>query len=171
MNQRMRVQVGATPAKVVLVCLLACVLLAVIVANRQSASAEGETAALPASLNEGASSIHPLAPADPAGSDKWQSHFGEFAYEEVWPEAPLSEATKVDPLAAPSWAIAHEQSEEKFDEAQIKELFASQNTIIFMSGRRRIARVGTQEFEVGDTIGQFKITDISAHGVALSEIE
>jgi hypothetical protein len=35
----------------------------------------------------------------------------------------------------------------------------------------RIARIGKHEYQVGDTIGEYEITDISSAGVVLSEID
>ena len=50
-------------------------------------------------------------------------------------------------------------------------LLAAENAIILVSGDKRIARVGEHEYQVGDVIGRYKISEISSKGVVLSEAQ
>jgi hypothetical protein len=56
-------------------------------------------------------------------------------------------------------------------EEQIDDLLAAQSAIIFVAGDKRIARIGEKEFQVGDVLGRYTISDITAKGVLLSETE
>jgi hypothetical protein len=90
-----------------------------------------------------------------------------------WHELPLSAVTKHDPFAIADWAMAAQAGGLAGDvasEKQINELLAAKDAIIFMAGEKRVARIGNQEFRVGDTIGRYKISDITAQGVVLSAL-
>jgi hypothetical protein len=99
------------------------------------------------------------------------SPFGDFAVDQSWAEPALSDVIKYDPLAAGSWAGAHTVSpeDEALTEKRINELMASKDAIIFMTGDKRVARIGAQEFRVGDTLGRYRISEITSQGVVLSE--
>jgi hypothetical protein len=170
-SQQPRLPLGATPGKLALIVVLAVVMVAVIASNWPSAAAppmdETETAAEPQTPTPDASSSA-TTETQPAAS---ASPFGKFAEDRHWPEPPLNEVTEFDPLAASDWArppSAALDGGPVYNEQQINELLAK-NAIIFVAGDKRIARIGDQEFQVGDVIGRYTISDISAKGVVLSE--
>jgi hypothetical protein len=163
---------GATPGKLALIAVLAIVMIGVIASNWPSAAAPpvDETAAEPqppvaAATTEASPQTQPAVPAGP---------FGEFAADQHWPELPITEVTKYDPFAEAHWAappkpVESAESGPAYNEEQINELLAAKNAIIFVSGDKRVARIGEQEFQVGDVLGHYKITDITPKGVVLSE--
>jgi hypothetical protein len=173
-RQQPQARLGATPGKLALIGVLAVVLIGVIASNWPSAApasdeVAGETTDVSPMFNSVADALA-ATPGAPAPGDP----FGEFASDADWPELPLKEVTRHDPFAAAAWAVrpdALDEAEEEYSEEQINELLSAQNAIILMTGDRRIARIGSQEFEVGDVYGHFKIVEISARGVVLSEAE
>jgi hypothetical protein len=99
------------------------------------------------------------------------SPFGEFAADQNWPAPALGEVIQHDPFAAPDWAGPHTASaeDEALTEKRIAELMASKDAIIVMTGDKRMARIGKQEFQVGDRLGRYRISEITSQGVVLSE--
>jgi hypothetical protein len=99
------------------------------------------------------------------------SPFGEFAVDQNWPSPALGEVMNYDAFAAPDWAGPHAESpeDEALTEKRIAELMASKEAIIVMTGEKRIARIGKQEFQVGDRLGRYRISEITSQGVVLSE--
>jgi hypothetical protein len=165
-------KLGATPGKLALIAVLALMLIGVVAANWPSApgapndEAETKTARrVPTNLVSTSGQQTP--PATPAGP------FGEFAEDGHWPELPLRQVTSLDPLATAAWAKPPEQSAEGAvrTETQINELLAAKEAIIFVSGDKRIARIGDRQFQVGDRLGRYLISEISPRGVVLSESE
>ena len=164
-------KLGATPGKLALIAVLALVLVGVIAANWPSApeapADEPQTARrlpkAPATANTG----QPNQGSTPANP------FGEFADDGHWPELPLREITSFDPLATAAWARPPEETAEGNirTETQLNELLVAKEAIIFVSGDKRIARIGDKEFQVGDRLGRYQISDISPRGVELSESE
>lgn len=166
MSQR-RLQLGATPGKLALIGLLAAVMLAVIASNWSSAPAPpvAAPAVAAALVSEQLPTPSVTTPAQPAGP------FGEFAEDRHWPQKPLDEVTAFDPFAPAKWAVlpAADGPAAAHDEEQINELLAAENAIIFVAGDKRLARIGEHDYQIGDVIGRFRISDISAKGVVLSE--
>lgn len=171
MSRKPRNKIGATPAKLAVVGVLAIVLVGVLASNWTGAAAES---AAPESSPEDADAEEVIAETMPKGAAA-TSPFGEFAVDEIWPNLPLTIATKFDPLATAAWAAPAPDieaiAERQHGEEQLKELRNAQNAIIITSGERRMARIGEHEFQVGDVVGGFRITDISSAGVVLSEID
>jgi hypothetical protein len=167
MSQPSRDKVGATPAKLALIGVLALVLAAVIVSNWPE-SAPPAMAAASAATPEVA-----VAAPESTAAEQASSPFGQFADDADWPERPIKEVIAHDPFAVAAWAIPPEGlgEDKKTTEKRIQELLHAESAIIFMSGDKRVARIGGQEFQVGDVIGGFKISDISSRGVVLSEAE
>jgi hypothetical protein len=173
MSQKQTMKVGATPGKLALIGILAVVMVIVIASNWPSAAAP--------LADETPLAAEPSAQAPPAASEATTdspeaspaSPFGEFAEDRHWPELPLKEVTEFDPFAISKWAAPSVgvDGAPALNETQINELLAAENAIIFVSGDKRIARIGDQEFQVGDVLGRFKITDISSKGVVLSEVQ
>lgn len=165
MSQRSS-QLGATPGKLALVGVLAVVMIAVVASNWTGAptppAEPPAVAAAPLSESLPTPATPPTAPAGP---------FGEFAQDAHWPETPVQEVTEFDPFAPAKWAVVPAATGEAaaHDEEQINELLAAENAIIFVAGNKRLARIGEHDYQIGDVIGRFQISDISAQGVTLSE--
>jgi hypothetical protein len=164
-------KLGATPGKLALIAVLALVLVGVIAANWPSApeapADEPQTARRLPKAPPAANAGQPNQGATPVGP------FGEFAEDGHWPELPLREVTSFDPLATAAWAKPPEETAEVNvrTESQLNELLVAKEAIIFVSGDKRIARIGDKEFQVGDRLGRYQISDISPRGVVLSESE
>jgi len=166
---------GATKGKLILIAVLAAVLVGVIVSNLST----GEESAAPAAASEQAAaapaSTPAVAPSQASPEPVPSGPFREFAEDVEWPQVTLEDATKYDPLAVPAWAGPPPPSDvgtgREFSEEQIAEINDAENAIIFVSGNRRVALIGTQEFHVGDMIGGMKISDISSRGIVLSDPE
>jgi hypothetical protein len=173
MSQKPSVKVGATPGKLALIGILAVVMVIVIASNWPSAAAP--------LADETALAAEPSDPTPAAASEATTdtpvatsaSPFGEFAEDQHWPELPLKEVTEFDPFAISKWAVpaVGVDGAPVLNEEQINEMLAAENAIILVSGDKRIARIGDQEFQVGDVLGRFKITDITSKGVVLSEVQ
>jgi hypothetical protein len=172
MSQKPKDKLGATPGKLALVAVLALVLIGVVASNFSSGGkpprnkrAKDETLA--------AADAGPAAMSDKPTIDATStSPFGKFAEDGNWPEFPMSEITSFDPMAKAAWAKPVVAGEEAVvSDAQINELLAAKNAIIFMAGDKRVARIGENEYHVGDVIGRYQISDITARGVVLSEAQ
>ena len=78
-----------------------------------------------------------------------------------------------DPLAAPSWMAPAERvaatADEESDATTLEELRSAASAIIIIADGQRIARIGSQDYHVGDFVGPYQITDISSAGIVLSE--
>lgn len=182
MSEKPRAKAGATPGKLALVGVLALVLVGVVWKNffagggekltpRVEKASPRVTAARPlATTSKGSAAAANSAKGAAAASGE-ANPFGDFAVDRNWPQPALSEVTKYDPFAAGSWAGAQPESpeDEALTEKRINELMTSKDAIIFMSGGTRVARIGKQEFRVGDTLGRYKISEITSQGVVLSE--
>jgi hypothetical protein len=169
-KQQAGAKLGATPGKLALVAVLALVMMGVVASNWPS-----DGAAPVVDIAEGAVEAPVAAaesPATPAGTAAANGPFGAFAVDRHWPSRSVREAAGYDPLAASDWIKPPVASTgPAITEQQINELLAAQNAIIFVAGDKRIARIGEQEFQVGDSIGRYIISDITAQGVVLNEIE
>ena len=173
-SQQAGLPLGATPGKLALIGVLALVMIGVIASNWPSdetapvddtvhTQADGMGEPPPPPPPVAATAVEPPAAAGP---------FGAFAVDQNWPERPLREITSYDPLAAAEWIKPPVSvAGPAYNEAQINELLAAQNAIIFVSGDTRIARIGDKEFQVGDAIGRYTISEITAKGVVLNETE
>ena len=177
MSKPPRNKVGATPAKLVLVGLLSIVLIAVLAPKFMGGPAPGAaaTAVAEAETPSDANTEVELATETASPATAAASPFGAFASDPSWPQMPLEEITKFDPLATAAWAAPAPDiaatAEREHGEEQLNELRNAQNAIIITAGEKRIARIGEYEFQVGDTVGEFKITDITSAGVVLSKFE
>jgi hypothetical protein len=164
-------KLGATPGKLALIAVLALVLVGVVATNWPTAAAapelEPQAAHRPRKAPTPAASAQPNEPTAPAGP------FGDFAEDGHWPELPLRQATSYDPLAIAPWARPPEAAADGAvaSETQVNELLAAKEAIIFVSGDKRIARIGDKEFQEGDRLGRYLISEISPRGVVLSETE
>ena len=177
MSQPAGAKGSVTKGKLILVAVLAVVLVGVIASNFKSGANVPEVAA-PADQAAATAVVatNPTpesgAPAETSGAAS-TGPFGEFAEDAKWPGVTLEEATKFDPLAVPAWAGPPPPSDvgtgREFSEEQLTELNKAGNAIIFVSGNKRVALIGTQEFHVGDMIGGMKISDISSAGIVLSD--
>jgi hypothetical protein len=168
-NQQAGLKLGATPGKLAVVGVLALVMIGVIASNWPSDEAAPvadtvEAAAEAPVATVAESSAAPAADAAAAGP------FGEFAVDRHWPERAVKEVAGFDPLAASEWIKPPAaESGPVVSEQQINELLAAENAIIFVAGDKRIARIGDQVFQVGDVVGRYIISDITAKGVVLDE--
>jgi hypothetical protein len=179
MSQQPRLPVGATPGKLALMGVLAIALIVVVTKNWPGKTESAEEAPEEPSLEtttttEPTTAAPAPAPVATTSMAAPASPFGEFAADEHWPEPPLKEVTKYDPFATAAWAIAAQTTSPAKNadkEKQIGELLAAKDVLIFMTGETRVARIGNQEFRVGDTVGRFKISDITSQGVVLSEVQ
>jgi hypothetical protein len=164
-------KLGATPGKLALIAVLALVLVGVIASNWPTTPAapadQPKTARRPLPAPAAANSGQQNQPATPAGP------FGEFAEDGHWQELPIRQVTSFDPLATAEWAKLPDVAADGTvrTETQINELLAAKDAIIFVSGDTRVARIGDQEFQVGDRLGRYLISEISPRGVVLSESE
>ena len=170
MNRAKCDRIGATRGKLALMGVLAVVLVCVLASNfRGSATELALTAPSPAA-----------APGELAGAAaesveaSGPSPFGEFAADGDWPQTNVETIVDFDPLAAPPWKAVSEVTRADAANADTTEQTLEQvqqatNAIIFISGGQRVARIGTQDYHVGDMVGRFQITDISSAGLVLSE--
>jgi hypothetical protein len=179
MSAQPRDKVGATPAKLALVGVLALVLVGVLASNFSGDETPSTTAASsPDAASEAAeatTSADPATAPSAAPASDAKNPFGEFADEDRWPDTPLKDAARFDPFAPAPWAavkieVADAEAAED-GERKLEELRNAENAIIFMAGDTRRALIGQQEYQVGDVIGRFKIADITPSGVVLSEVE
>ncbi len=168
---------GATRGQLVLVGVLALVLVGVIANNLRGGDGATAEAVAPESepvASENAAPVAaPQAAAEPTSAEPVRptGPFGEFAVDQDWPDPSLDQLIDFDPLATPAWVAAPADAETPAESMGLEELQQAQNAIIFVSEGVRVARIGDQEYHVGDAIGQFRITDISSAGIVLSDPE
>ncbi len=183
MNAQGRDRVGATRGKLAAIGLLAVVFVGVLASNFRTAADEPIAAALPA--GQPSAVVSPAIPAveGPSNGPQIQSEaepthakaatpFGEFAEDGDWPEYSLDKLVSFDPFGTPTWMAAPEPVAEgpaEADSQSLKEFQEAQNAIILVSGDHRVARIGSQEYRVGDMVGPYQITEISSAGIVLSE--
>ncbi len=159
MARKAPTQKSVTKGQLVLVGLLGAVLIGVLASN--FGSSESEIAL--ASPDE----VHPAAASGAAvGSQASSSPFGEFAEDRSWTPAPLTELVEFDPF---SDGEADEPAGPHFDAAELNELRNAQNAIIFTSDGQTVARVGSKQYRVGDTVGGLEIQEISSAGIVLGQ--
>jgi hypothetical protein len=175
MNAVQRDRIGATRGKLAVIGLLAVALVGVLAANfRGESHAAEEPAAVGevAELQPAAAKAAPTVDSTPSSSQasKSATPFGEFAIDADWPEYSLDQLVSFDPFAAPAWnAHAADANDAGAQSASLQELQEAQNAIILVSGNERVARIGAQEYRVGDKVGPYLITGISSAGIVLSE--
>jgi hypothetical protein len=176
MNRKQGDRKDATRGKLILVGVLVVVLVCVLASNfRGSANEPAPVAPSPAADARGPAPAPVAAQATtvqaPAAS---LGPFGEFAADGDWPAAALVKLVSIDPLKAPPWMAVSETvptEETAADPMQqtLEQVQQAQSAIIFISGGHRGARIGTQDYHVGDMVGRFQISDISSAGIVLSE--
>jgi hypothetical protein len=169
MNRASRGRLGATRGQLALIGALAVALAWVLASNLRgsdenlASSTAAEAAPSPATDADGRSRTPaPSADAKPAPLDPHDD----------WPEYSLEELVGFDPLEAPAWLAEAEQASAARGQSadhSLEQLQTAENAIILVTGNQRIARIGTQEYHVGDMVGQFPITDISSAGILLGE--
>ena len=173
MKSAKRDRVGATRGKLALVGVLALVLVYVLVSNFSAMAGGGAAPQAAAEAAPQAASPEPVkedlvAPA-PVGANP----FGEFAEDRDWPKVSLDKLIGFDPLAAPTWAAPAERTATtetgESDTQSLEELRSAASAIIIVADGHRIARIGSQDYHVGDFVGPYQITDISSAGIVLSE--
>lgn len=172
MKSAKRDRVGATRGKLALVGVLAVVLIYVLVSNFSAMAGDGavvpaEAKAAPRGASPAAASEEEASPAAVGANP-----FGEFAEDRDWPKVSLDKLISFDPLAAPAWVDPAERtgaSAEKPDTPSLEELRSAASAIIIVANGQRIARIGSQDYHVGDFVGPYQITDISSAGIVLSE--
>jgi hypothetical protein len=176
-----RDRIGATRGKIAVVGALGAVLVTVLASNFRGAAEEPAVASLTA--DAAATPVAPAAPQAPAlapaatasqspNRPTTAAPFGEFAADGDWPAYSLEKLVRFDPFAAPAWMAVTEQSAEddQDDDQTLKDLQEAQNAIILVTGDQRVARIGSQEYRVGDMVGAYRITDISSAGIVLSDL-
>jgi hypothetical protein len=179
MSAQRRDHIGATRGKLALVGVLGLVLVYVVWSNfggtgEQLALVDPATEGVPEQAAPPAIAA-PGSAAQPSAAKPNDGPFGEFSADADWPQFDLAKLVEFDPLAPPLWMNVVEEVEEEVaatDESpdrSLEELQNAENAIIFMTGNERVARIGSEEFRVGDMVGNYKITDISSAGIVLSE--
>jgi hypothetical protein len=172
MSRVERGRIGATRGKLVVVGLLAAALVGVVAKNFHGASPRPAVEVAPVATVPAARPVAPSKAAAPTerGPALPASPFGKFADDVVAPAYSLERLIRFDPLAAPAWMAATEQSAGAVGphDQTFEELQAAQNAIILVTGNHRVARIGAQEYRVGDMVGRYQITDISSAGIVLS---
>jgi hypothetical protein len=181
MNALQRDRVGATRGKLAVIGLLAVVLVGVLASNFRGGADAGAELAVSSAAARRRSRPQPVddaantpAEPDPSATPETESPFGKFAADADWPSYSLDELVRFDPLAAPMWnapavAASGGAGGGESHAAALQELQQAQNAIILVSGNERVARIGSQEYRVGDAVGPYLITGISSAGIVLSE--
>ena len=176
MNQPTTMQkLGATPAKLALVGVLAVVLLIVVVPlvkGKKSAPDHPQVSAQKKTKKTRPHRHKLNTNQDSGKTDK------ETLPEVSWPEISMEEIVKNDPMKVPNWfvQVSREKKREKqlVDTSknlrvleQLEELGAS---IVVIAEDERIATIGEQQVKIGDRIEGFEVSDITTEGVVLTEI-
>jgi hypothetical protein len=184
MNAVQSDRIGATRGKLALIGLLAVVLAGVVIANFRGDANASAASLAPTAASEVAQPRPVAAATTPRRSPtaraasisssagaKHATPFGEFAADANWPEYSLDELVSFDPFAAPAWNAPAKAADggEVAQAASLQQLQEAQNAIILVSGNERVARIGSQEYRVGDKVGPYLITGISSAGIVLSE--
>ncbi|HYO25645.1 MAG TPA: hypothetical protein VEQ85_11940 [Lacipirellulaceae bacterium] len=162
-------RIGATRGKLALVAILAVVLAYVVASNFRGSAEEPFVAPEAAAPSENIASL-PGGEPRRAPASNIQSPFGEFAVDRPWKTPPLDQLAGFDPLALPSWKAAPaEAAEENPAAPSLDDIQQADSAIIFVTGNERVARIGDQDYHVGDHVGRLEVKDISSAGIVLSE--
>ena len=172
---------GVTPAKLVLIGVLAVVLLVVIVLQlpKSRSSAQPQR---PAARNPAADEAPSRNPTNPQDSNE-QPARAEKPTPVAWPEPSLRAVLAHDPFAPPDWTrppgeLGNLASDSATDGNQhgssasrqlLAELHSTGVSLVMISGKDRRARIGQMEVREGDQIGGFVVQEINSDGVVLIE--
>jgi hypothetical protein len=167
-----RNRVGATPGKLALVGVLGVVLAYVIVSNLGGMAGEESGASDVTSEAEAVADGAPVTD-DATPQVVSGNPFGDFAEDQNWPKTSLDSLISFDPMRAPEWMAPAELTAspagDEENASTLDELRAAASAIIMVADGHRVARIGTQDYHVGDFVGPYQITDISSAGIILSE--
>ncbi len=172
MKRAQRDRVGATRGKLALVGVLAAALVCVLAVNfgGQGDGDDASQAAEAAAPATGELAVDELAA---SATEPGANPFGKFAQDDDWPKPALDKLVGFDPMAAPAWIAPVERAAiAETGEAgatSLEELRNAASAIIFIADGQRVARIGTQDYHVGDFVGPYRITEISSAGIVLSE--
>lgn len=92
----------------------------------------------------------------------------------AWPENSLQDALTIDPFQKPTWiavtAPARTQDETAQDGTmeQLKQQGAS---IVIVSGDKKAATIGDEQYHVGDVVAGYQVTDITTRGVEFTKLQ
>lgn len=183
MNEPSRMKkIGATPAKLALVGVLAVVLLVVIVGQLPTSQAPSEIASRQTTQSNEQSKRPKLAQTKKQTEGSLEK---TKAAPRVWTEMTVESIVAFDPLAKPDWLITAEASlvdgsegifsdksqREAKKAAVLKQLMQEGTKIVVISSGEKRATLGEQQVRIGDQFEGFEITDITKQGVVLSELE
>ena len=175
MSQPSRVKPSDSKGKFVLIAVLAVILVSVIASNFTQGHAEPASAEQAEAVPEHSDTSVKSTDTAVEQADRPTGPFAEFADDRHWPSLTLEEIAEFDPLTVPAWAGPPPPSTvgtgREYSQEQLDALNNAENAIILVSGNKRVALIGTQEFRVGDMIGSLRISDISSKGIVLSEPE
>lgn len=177
-------RIGATPGKLAVVGLLCAVMAVVwwqaIAGSVRTSTSKAAAAKSSAASSEATASVsQSLTVKNDGGRASSQTPADTKTVVADWPKLPLADAIKNDPFAKPGWAILRKEPQmvakaeagDAANEAVTREELLQQGTkLIVISGERKVATIGDREVTIGDTLGEYKVLDITSRGVVLSDV-
>ena len=183
-NKKFISTAGVTPAKLILIGVLAVILIGVIVYQLSDStpapqSAQSEDRGQSGESKPAQSPTNPSAPAMTATS-------ASNSAQRAWPVRPLENVLAYDPFAPPLWTglrgeldgaddVSTADGTEDVSQAAKWQLLADLQTqgvsLVMISGGDRLAKIGETELREGDLVGGFVVQEINANGVVLVEYE
>ncbi len=168
-KQKQADRVGATPAKLALVALLAVVLIVVIVRQLPNdtppPSRAQVTASVPSKAEDETDTVAAQA-TDPETTTQQQNETTS-----PWPETSLDELLTHDPFATPAWAIAAVSDSDTRQASKLDELQKQGVSIVMIGEEAKTATIGERRVRVGDVLEGYRITDITSKGVLLDKLD
>ncbi len=168
-KQKQADKIGATPAKLALVALLAVVLIVVIVRqlpNDTPPAARAQVATSAPSKAEDETGTVAELTTDPETTPVQQTENTP-----PWPETDLSELLAYDPFATPAWAIAPESDSDAKQASKLDELQKQGVSIVMIAEEAKTATIGERRVRIGDVLEGYRITDITSKGVLLDKLD
>lgn len=184
---------GATPAKLAFVGVLAMVLVGVVINLLPESSASSQ---LVASRDSSAKQFKPIRqhPRKTGESTPTSTNDATISTNKAptdhpiraWKKLSMDRILSYDPLAVPAWLVdarnaappldeasrlAAEAEKERREEEFLRLLREQGAKVIVFSGNEKRAAIGNQLVRIGETIGGFRITDITRKGIVLTELE
>lgn len=164
-------KIGATPAKLALIAVLAIVLMLVLF--NQPDNTPPSSVAQPEEKSETTQRTSPKAGKAEQADEASTPEMLLPDYPD-WPLYALDQIIEFDPFSAPPWLQARSASistdQLKSDRETLRKLKQQGASIVVITLDKKTATVGDQEFRIGDVVAGHQIIDITTRGIILREL-
>ena len=170
MSQQKRLEkIGATPGKLALIAVLACVLVFVIVSQLPSQNTPSQP-----SVKRKQNSAATAEQNDPPENNTvdQQNKVVRKQPAAPWPQLQMSDLLQTDPFKKPKWATQSNEALQQTQDAgvELAELQKQGASVVMITSKGKSATIGDRDVHVGDILKGYRITDITAQGIVLHKL-